>query len=54
MQREKLYNWHTTANFTVTFFVLKIDKVLSDRILTLREVIAWNFVSFETKNTTVK
>jgi hypothetical protein len=31
LQREKLYNLHTTANFTVAIFGIKIDKILSDQ-----------------------
>jgi hypothetical protein len=34
MQREKLYNLHGTATFTVVIFVFKINKILSDQIST--------------------
>jgi len=37
MQREKLYNLHRTANFAVVLFVVKIDKILINQILTLRK-----------------
>ena len=47
MQHEKLYNLHRTTNSTVAFFVFKIDKVLSEQLSTLREVVAQNFVDFE-------
>jgi hypothetical protein len=37
MQREKLYNLHKTATFTVAHFVLKIDKILNDQISMLQK-----------------
>jgi hypothetical protein len=37
MQREKLYNLHRAASFTIVLFAFKIDKILSDQILTLRK-----------------
>jgi hypothetical protein len=37
MQREKLYNLHKTATFTVALFVLKIDKILNDQISMLQK-----------------
>jgi hypothetical protein len=54
IQDEKLCNLHRTADFTVTSFVLKIDKFLSNQNLTLRELAAPNFVFFENKNYQVK
>ena len=49
MQREKLYNLHRTADFTGVVFAFKIDKILRDQILTLRNVFAQNFALFENK-----
>jgi hypothetical protein len=46
MQREKLYNLHRTANFTVVIFVFKINKILSDQISTMEELVTQNFAFF--------
>jgi hypothetical protein len=54
MQREKLYNLHRTAIFTGTFFVFKTNKVLRDRISTLREMVAQNLIFFENKKYRIK
>jgi hypothetical protein len=37
MQREKLYNLHTTTNFTVVIFLFKSDKILSHQISMLQK-----------------
>ena len=37
MQREKLYNLHKTATFTVALFVLKIDKIFNGQISMLQK-----------------
>jgi hypothetical protein len=37
MRREKLYNLHTIADFVVANFVLKMDRILSNQILTMRK-----------------
>ena len=37
MQREKLYNLFKTAYFIVALFVFKMDRTMSDQILTLRK-----------------
>ncbi len=49
MQREKLYNFYRTANFTVVVFMFKIDKIVSEQIPRLRKVFAQNFALFENK-----
>jgi hypothetical protein len=37
MQRKKVYNLHTIAYFIAALFVLKMDKILSDQISTVRK-----------------
>jgi hypothetical protein len=37
MQREKLYNLHTTAYFIIALFAFKMDKILSDQSSTVRK-----------------
>jgi hypothetical protein len=54
MQSEKLDNLHRTATFTGTFFVFKTNKVSRDRISTLREMVAQNFIFFENKKYRIK
>ncbi len=43
MQREKLYNLHTTTYSIIGLFVFKLNKTLSDQISTLRKLVAQTF-----------
>ena len=47
MQREELYNLHRTAYLIVALFVFKMDKTLSDQILTVRKLVAQHFAFFK-------